>query len=240
MTDSTRWHRYDIDRARALLGGARLRLAITAVGTAVGLVLMVYGLVSIRQLGLFFLGLLFFVCFGIFLLVFYFAGENSRHSFGRLTGNLVGIDDEGIHLEPIMLPWEGIVRISSLNRQAEIAQGSVPARQFGTYKLANALAFSGGQGQISVSIIVSHGAAAKAALGVRDRGYIAVPRKSSLPDPQRGHLVFTPDVVMDEGEVELLLVALESGARSHGIPFHRTQSVTDFQTQNYAALGITL
>ena len=91
-----------------------------------------------------------------------------------------------------------------------------------------------------MSIIVTDGPAAKAVLSTRDKSFIGVPRKSSLPDPQRGHLLFTPDVVMAQDEVELLLMALQSGAESRGIPFYRTQSVTDFQRQNFAAMGLSL
>jgi hypothetical protein len=240
MTDSIRWHRYDTAKAKAILGGATIRTAITATGTVVGVALMVYGLVNLRQIGLFFLGFLFFVCFGIFLLIFRNAQVTSRQSFGRLTGNLVGFDERGIHLEPIMLPWEGIARIATVDRAREVYEASTPTRMFGTYRLANALAFTAGQGQVSVSIIVTHGHAARAALSQRDRSFIGVPKKSALPEPLRGHLIFMPDVVMDAGEVELLLMALQSGAESRGIPFYRTDSVTDFTTKNYAAMGITL
>lgn len=240
MTDSINWHRYDITRAKRLLSGAWIRLAITIGATALGVVLMVVGIVNIRQLGLFFIGLFLVIVFGIFLLVFAYSGANSRHAFGRLTGGLVGFSSSALSLEAITLPWEGIARIAFVNRQLENYVASTPSYRFGLVRVANAIGFSGGQGEVIVSITVTHGEAARAALSPRDKGFITVPKKSTLPDPRRGQFVFTPDVVMHEGEVEALRMALRSAATSRGIEYYETDSTTDFTTKNFAAMGITL
>ena len=233
------WFDYDLGLAQRILGGATARQAVTLTATILSAVAVVVGLTNIRLIWLTMLGVVLLFIFGIFFFVFRSAAENSRHVFGRLTGRYLTIEDKGVTLEAIGLPWGTIQRIAILDRRNEIANSAFPRNQ-GVNHLANQLAISAGQGETLVSITVKDGAAVAAVLAPQDKGFVNVPKKSTLPDPRPGQLILSPDVVMNSTVVRDLAIALRTAAEARGIPVHITTSQQDFVTTNYAELGVTL
>lgn len=231
---------YDLVRAKRILSGAGVRKGVTLAGTILGVAAIIYGLTNIRLGGFIILGVFMVVIFGIFFFVVSSAGTNSRHVFGRLTGHYITIDDNGLTLEAVRLPWASVQRIAILDRRDEIADSAITRGQQGANQLANQLAKSAGQGETLISITVRDGASVAGVLAPQDKGFVMVPKKSTLPEPRPGQIILSPDVVMTSTQVVDLAVALRTAAQARGVAVHVTTNQNDFLTTNYAELGIKL
>jgi len=230
---------YDLERAKRILGGVTQRKVITLSLTILSVISIIIGLTNLRLVAFTIFGVLALFIFGIFYIVVSSAGENSRHVFGRLTGTYLTLDDTGLQLEAISIPWAEVQRVSYLDRRNEIAESALLRRE-GTNNLANSLAKSSGQGETLISIIVRNAAGAASVLQHADRKFIQAPKQSTLPEPRPGQFVLSPDTVMTSTEVLALANGLRAAAEARGIPVYITGSSTDFTTRNYAELGVKL